>query len=319
MENGIETVSCQAEDAPSQFKKQGSDRGVVCLSNDQGLGHAIAVSMENGLLTVNEGGQKIPLDQYQVTRGYNNAEFIIPENVNTSTLQDIQHRINLNRIVRATYLIGYVGQGDGMKYGNVQFTVSSTDPTEIGEFTGHGSTRSRFNLVEGNSLTDGSPAAHALGRHVGKTPGKTCFINRQMQNKKCSEAEEIVKTSKKDPNGPKALIEPWSVKQTNEKGHLESVIVGEKKTIVVPVKKFEAWDVNGTSCKLKHVLIVYYKTKKGHIFLPQTAYPCEKSEYQEHMAKVAQQQSSVGNTNITKKSNNTSSHSGQKGGNESKK
>jgi hypothetical protein len=140
-----------------------------------------------------------------------------------------------------------------------------------------------------------------------------------MQNDKCSEAEKIVKKSKNDPNGPKALIEPWSVKQTNEKGNLERRIVGEKKTIGAPVNKFEAWDKNGTSCMFKHVLIVYYKTIKGHIFLPQTAYPCEKSEYQEHMAKVAQQQSSVGNTNITKKSNNTSSHSGQKGGNKSKK
>ncbi|WP_341757414.1 hypothetical protein [Candidatus Tisiphia endosymbiont of Ditula angustiorana] len=117
IQNGIDVTSCSTEDVQVQFAKQDSDRAVVCLSGNQLLSHAIGVTMEGDCLMVKEGGQKIPLDQYKQKHGYTKAEFIIPKNVNASTLQDIQHKCNLNRIVRATHPISYVGQGDGIKFG----------------------------------------------------------------------------------------------------------------------------------------------------------------------------------------------------------
>ncbi|KAL1487767.1 hypothetical protein ABEB36_015602 [Hypothenemus hampei] len=152
MQNGIEVTSCGIEDAQSQFVKQGSDRGVICLSNDQGLGHVKAVTLEGNCLMISEKGQKIPLDQYKQKHGYSKAECIIPKNMIK------------------------------MKFGQrPHIIIDSTDPNEIGKVRGNASVHTQINSVEGKIIA-GKEKAHSRESHVGKVEGKTSFKDKGIQD-----------------------------------------------------------------------------------------------------------------------------------------
>ncbi|KAL1489919.1 hypothetical protein ABEB36_013845 [Hypothenemus hampei] len=261
IQNGIEVTSCGIEDAQSQFVKQGSDRGVICLSNDQGLGHVKAVTMEGNCLMISEKGQKIPLDQYKQKHGYSKAECIIPKNVNSSTLEDIQHKCNLNRIIRATHSINYVGQDDKMKFGRrPHIIIDSTDPNDIEIMNGNVSVHMQINGVEGRIIA-GNGKAHSRHSHVGKVEGKTSFKDKGIQDYVYSQAKNC------------------NTKKTT------TIITGndkEKRVTTAKVNKYEGYDWTGNKRKCKnrnfqYVKLVEYKGKDGKWGL-QTMYPCDKPQ-----------------------------------------
>lgn len=77
----------------------------------------VPVNLKDGKLMVNEGGNKVPLVQYQAHHGYDDPIVVVPEGVNSTTLQGLQHKTNRNRISKAAHPIKYVGQDDEQMFG----------------------------------------------------------------------------------------------------------------------------------------------------------------------------------------------------------
>ncbi|KAL1487736.1 hypothetical protein ABEB36_015573 [Hypothenemus hampei] len=210
---------------------------------------------------ISEKGQKIPLDQYKQKHGYSKAECIIPKNVNSSTLEDIQHKCNLNRIIRATHSINYVGQDDKMKFGQrPHIIIDSTDPNEIGKVRGNASVHTQINSVEGKIIA-GKEKAHSRESHVGKVEGKTSFKDKGIQDYVYSQAKNC--------NTKKTT----TITTENDK---------ERRVTTAKVNEYEGYDWTGNKRKCKnrnfqYVKLVEYKGQDGKWGL-QTMYPCDKPQ-----------------------------------------
>ncbi|MDD9337856.1 MAG: hypothetical protein PV337_05505 [Rickettsiaceae bacterium] len=258
IQNGIDVTSCSTEDVQVQFAKQDSDRAVVCLSNDQGFGHAIAVTSD--LMVTEDDGQKIPLDQYMQNHKYSKAEFIIPKCVNSSTLPAIQHQCNLNRIVKATHPIDYVGQDDGMKFGYGGMFYDSTDSTKNGKLIGHLDIKAQLVFMEGYTVR-GNTVGHSKSRHIGLVEGKSTFKDSQTMEQKYYEA-----------------LHSKQAKTTIE--HLPGR--GIRKVTIARVDEFNGYD-NKQHRNFKYVTAVYEQFSGNDQFLPITFFPCDKPKPQQNL------------------------------------
>jgi hypothetical protein len=150
-----------------QFQNQDSDGKGVRPSHDQGIIHAVPDKMEDDRLLVNESGRLVPLVRYQQK-------------------PDIQRRINLSRIVRATHPISHEGQGDARKSG---YIIDSKDSSRTRKATVNSNTSEKFNVAEKQFVTSGNCSARSIPNRIKEVEGKSFLKAEQMRNNIFGEVE----------------------------------------------------------------------------------------------------------------------------------
>lgn len=116
--NGIATSECNSEIVLMELKRHNADRGVICLSDDRGLGHVVPFTLENNKLVVNE-----PMPSFEGSNNNIRLSYIIPHGVTAQTICDnsLMRTINRNRIQKASHSLNFVGLGQGERYGTNAF------------------------------------------------------------------------------------------------------------------------------------------------------------------------------------------------------